>query len=165
MATSSRVKAAYNARATRKPTLIPNPDVRCPSCDAIITHLPPPWTIEPCDRCRRPLTLIRMPRRPTHYQLRNVIDLAGSIYGIVTMLLVVSFVLSEMGPRTFAKAVAILMFVIGSLLLVDGALSLKTAIDRTWLTTRHGPVARSLGLGKTVAGAMALGLVLMGLHL
>lgn len=106
-----------------------------------------------------------MVRRPRHYQLRNVIDMAGSIYGIVTMLLVLSFVLSEMGPRTFAKAVTILMFVIGSLLMVDGTLNLGTAIDRTWLTTRHGHVARMLGLGKTVAGAMAIGLVFLGLRL
>ena len=106
-----------------------------------------------------------MVKRPKRYQLRNVLDLAGSIYGIVTMLLVLSFVLSEMEPRTFAKAVTLLMFVIGSLLLVDGTLSVRTAVDRTWLTTRYGLVARALGMGKTVAGAMAIGLVLLGMHL
>jgi len=81
------------------------------------------------------------------------------------MLLVLSFVASEMGPRTFAKAVTNLMFVIGSLLLVNGTLNLRTAIDRTWLTTRHGLLARILGLGKIAAGVMAIGLVLFGLRL
>jgi len=81
----------------------------------------------------------------------------------VTILLVLSFVLSEMDLLTFVKAVTILMFVIESLLLVDGALSVKTAIDRTWLTKRHGPVARTLGLGKTFAGMVAIGLVFIGL--
>lgn len=165
MATTNSADAAWRRHARRKSALIPSPDVRCPCCGVIVAQLPPLWTIDPCQRCRRPLTLVRMVRRPKHYQLRNVIDMAGSIYGIVTMLLVLSFVLSEMGPRTFAKAVTILMFVIGSLLLVDGTLSLGTAIDRTWLTTRHGHVARMLGLGKTAAGAMAIGLVFLGLRL
>lgn len=46
------------------------------------------------------------------YKLCNVIDLLRSAYGLVTMLLVASFVLSEMEPRTFAKAVTVLLFVI-----------------------------------------------------
>jgi hypothetical protein len=99
------------------------------------------------------------------YRLCNVIDLFGSAYGVVTMLLVASFVLSEMEARTFAKAVTILLFVIGSLLLVDGALSMKTAIDRTWKITRRGLLARLLGMGKTLAGTLAIGLVFVGLHL
>lgn len=165
MATANRVEAACHTPASRKSAMISNPDVRCPCCGVKVAHLPPPWTIEPCQLCWRPLTLVRMFRRPTHYRLRNVIDLASSIYEIVTMLLVLSFVASEMGPRTFAKAVTILMFVIGPLLLVDGTLSLRTAIDRTWLTTRHGLLARILGLGKTAAGVMAIGLVLFGLCL
>jgi hypothetical protein len=99
------------------------------------------------------------------YKLRNVIDVLGSAYGVVTMLLVASFVMSEMDARTFAKAVTILLFVIGSLLLVDGALSVKTAIDSTWKITRRGIVARLLGMGKTLAGTLAIGLVFVGLHL
>lgn len=99
------------------------------------------------------------------YRLCNVIDLLGSAYGIVTMILVASFVLSEMEARTFAKAVTILLFVIGSLLLADGALSMKTAIDRTWKVTRRGIVARLMGISKTLAGTLAIGLVFVGLHL
>ena len=98
-------------------------------------------------------------------KLCNVIDLLGAAYGVVTMLLVASFVLSEMEARTFAKAVTILLFVIGTLLLVDGTLSVKTDIDRTWKITRHGLVARLLGVGKTLAGTLAIALVVVGLHL
>jgi hypothetical protein len=75
---------------------------------------------------------------PWPYRLCNVIDLIGSSYGIVTMLVVLSFVLSKVQPRMSAKAVTILLFIIGSLLLVDGTLNLRTAIDRIWLTTRYG---------------------------
>jgi hypothetical protein len=44
-----------------------------------------------------------MIRRPGLYQLCNVIDLVASVYGAVTMLLVLSLAVSEMEPRTFAK--------------------------------------------------------------
>lgn len=165
MATSSRIESALIASTSRASELIQRREVRCPCCSSIVATLPPPWSIEPCWRCSRPLTLVRMVRYPGLYQLRNVIDLIGSGYGIVTMLLVLSFVLSEMQPRTFAKAVTILLFVIGSLLLVDGALSVRTAIDRTWKVTRYGSRARMLGGAKIAAGGLATGLVVIGLHL
>jgi hypothetical protein len=131
----------------------------------VLPNYPAPWTIEPCLSCRRPLTVMRSLGATRLYKLRNVIDVLGSAYGVVTMLLVASFVMSEMDARTFAKAVTILLFVIGSLLLVDGALSVKTAIDSTWKITRRGIVARLLGMGKTLAGTLAIGLVFVGLHL
>lgn len=165
MATTSRVEPALIALTGRASELIQKREVRCPCCSSIVVTLPPLWSIEPCWRCSRPLTLVRMVRHPGLYRLRNVIDLIGSGYGIVTMLLVLSFVLSEMQPRTFAKAVTILLFVIGSLLLVDGALSVRTAIDRTWKVTRYGPRARMLGAAKFAAGGLATGLVVIGLHL
>lgn len=165
MKTSSSSELAYGSHASRDPTLTPFLGVRCPCCASVVEHLPPLWKIEPCGVCRRPLTLVRMVRRPGLYRLRNVIDLVGSVYGIVTMLLVLSFVVSEMEARTFAKGVTILLFIIGSLLLVDGGLSLKTAIDRTFRTTRHGLAARVLGAGKELAGALAMALLLVGLNL
>lgn len=109
--------------------------------------------------------LVRFIRRPKHYRLCNVIDLVSSAYGHVTMLIVLSFVLSEMNPRTFAKAVTILLFAIGSLLLVDGALSVRTAIDRTWQTTSSGLVARALGIVKTMSGVIGIALVMVGLRI
>ncbi len=109
--------------------------------------------------------LVRFIRRPKHYRLCNVIDLVSSAYGLVTMLIVLYFVLSEMNPRTFAKAVTILLFAIGSLLLVDGALSVRTAIDRTWQTTSSGLVARALGIVKTMSGVIGIALVMVGLRI
>lgn len=81
------------------------------------------------------------------------------------MALVMWFVLSDMDARSLAKAVTVLMFVVGSLLLVDGALSMRTAIDRTWRTTIYGFVAKALGIAKVTAGAFAIVLVLVGLSL
>jgi hypothetical protein len=73
------------------------------------------------------------------------IDLIGSGYGIVTMLVVLSFVLSVVQPRMSAKAVTILLFIIGSLLSVGGALSLITAIDRIALRTGTPPGCSASG--------------------
>lgn len=165
MTTSKRIEAGARPLQGWDHELIRQPDVRCPYCSSAIDPLPAPWAIEPCGCCQRPLTIIRAVGSRPLYRVCNVIDLVGSVYGIVSMLLVASFVLSEMEARTFAKAVTILLFVIGSLLLVDGALSVKTAIDRTWKITRRGLAARLLGIGKTIAGALAIGLVLVGLHL
>lgn len=165
MATSNRIEAALIASAGRASDLVQKREVRCPCCSSIVATLPPLWSIEPCWRCSRPLTLVRMVRHPRLYRLRNVIDLIGSGYGIVTMLLVLSFVLSEMQPRTFAKAVTILLFVIGSILAVDGVLSLRTSIDQTWRVTRQGPLARLIGAGKVFSGLLAVMLVFVGVRL
>ena len=165
MTTSRRIEAALAASTDTGRSLIGQLDERCPCCGIVLPDYPAPWTIEPCLSCRRPLTVMRSLGAGRLYKLCNVIDLLGSAYGVVTMLLVASFVLSEMEARTFAKAVTILLFVIGTLLLVDGALSVKTAIDRTWKITRHGLVARLLGVGKTLAGTLAIALVVVGLHL
>lgn len=165
MTTSRRTEAALAPTTDTGRSLAGQLDVRCPCCGIVLTDYPAAWNIEPCLSCRRPLTMIRTLGAGRFYRLCNVIDLLGSAYGVVTMILVASFVLSEMDARTFAKAVTILLFVIGSLLLVDGALSMKTAIDRTWKITRRGIVARLLGIGKTLAGTLAIGLVFVGLHL
>lgn len=165
MTTSRRIEAALQPKAATGRNLTHQLDVRCPCCCILPTHYPAAWNIEPCLSCRRPLTMVRTLGPGRLYRLCNVIDLLGSAYGVVTMILVASFVLSEMEARTFAKAVTILLFVIGSLLLADGALSMKTAIDRTWKITRRGIVARLLGIGKTLAGTLAIGLVFVGLHL
>jgi hypothetical protein len=165
MTTSRRIEAAIAASTDTSRSLIGQLDERCPCCGILLPNYPEPWTIEPCLSCRRPLTVTRSLGAGRLYKLCNVIDLLGAAYGVVTMLLVASFVLSEMEARTFAKAVTVLLFVIGTLLLVDGALSVKTAIDRTWKITRYGLVARLLGVGKTLAGTLAIALVVVGLHL
>lgn len=165
MSTTSRAGAAYNAKASKQLNLILEPDIRCPCCANILARPPLPWSIEPCEWCWRPLALVRATGRPKRYRLRNVIDLGGSAYGIMTMTLVMWFVLSDMDARSFAKAVTVLMFVVGSILLIDGALSLKTAIDRTFRTTIYGIVARALGVAKATAGAFAIILVAVGLSL
>lgn len=165
MATSRRIEAALAPPTDIGRRLTGQLDMKCPCCGSRLTGYPAGWNIEPCFSCRRPLAMIRTLSARRTYRLCNVLDLVGSAYGVVTMLLVASFVLSEMDAKIFAKAVTILLFVIGSLLPVDGSLSMKTAIDRTWKITRRGIAARLLGMCKTLAGTLAIGLVFVGLSL
>lgn len=165
MATIMRIEAALARSTDIGRRLTGQLNMKCPCCGIRLTGYLAVRNIKPCFSCRRPLAMIRTlsPRRT--YGLYNVIDLAGSAYGVVTMLLVASSVLSEMDAKTLAKAVTILLFVIGSLLLVGGSLSMKTAVDRTWKTSRHGIAARLLCKCKTLDGTLAIGLVFVGLSL
>ncbi|WP_207105753.1 hypothetical protein [Sphingomonas sp. CFBP 8760] len=128
-------------------------------------QLPRLWTIKPCRVCRRPLTLVWFLGRPRTYRLHSLLDVGGAIYGLSTLDLITAFILSEMNARTFAKIVTILLFVFGSLLLVDGVLGFGTRIDRTWSVVRRGGIAKLIGGGKAAAGMTAFGLVLVGLTL
>lgn len=165
MATSRWLSTRLGPVVGYGPALKRQRGANCPCCSIEITALPSPWTIEPCGECKRPLALVRMIARTRAYKLRNVLDLVGSAYGIATMALVLAFVMSEMDVRTFAKAVTILLFVIGSLLIVDGVLSLRTRVDRTFNVTRRGVAAAMLGSGKLGAGMAAFILVATGLSL
>lgn len=152
-------------RARRHVDLIRNSEVRCPCCDAIVAALPALLTIEPCRTCRRPLTLLRIVRRARAFRICNLIDLIGKAYGIATLFLVVTSVVFGMDAKTFAKAFTILLFVVGSHLLADGVLSIRTQIDRTLNVIRCGIVARMMGVGKTAAATIAFLLVTVGVTL
>lgn len=138
---------------------------RCPCCAAVVTTLPVMMTIEPCVYCNRPLTTVKALGRAGGYRLKNVLDLVGAAYGVATSILVIGFMLTEMDARTFAKAFTILLFVIGSLLLVDGFLSVRTKIDRTLNVIRCGVTAQMMGVGKAAAATIALLLVTVGIAL
>lgn len=151
--------AGYDTEAHRRGRAV------CPCCGTIMNALPCPWTIEPCRECKRPLTLVRAIARHRSYQVRNVLDLIGSAYGIATTGLVLAFVTSEMDAKVFVKAVTILLFVIGSLLMVDGTLAVRTKVDRTFNITRRGLAAVMLGSGKIAAGVAAFVLVGTGISI
>jgi hypothetical protein len=70
-----------------------------------------------------------------------------------------------MEARQFVKLFTLLLFVIGSVLAVDGVLALRTGIDRTWERKRFGRSAMVIGLGKLAASAVATLLVTVGVTL
>ena len=165
MTSTSKLERASNFAFDGRLPLVCRPDARCPCCGTVVGTLPRRLSIDLCATCKRPLTLLRMPGRQRLYRLCNVIDLIGAIYGIATCLLIMTFIVFDMDAKTFAKAVTILLFVVGSLLAVDGALSCRTGIDRTWNVTRRGAVATVMGLCKIASAAFGLSLVVIGVGL
>ena len=136
---------------------------KCPYCaTALFAWRSGSW-IDPCPTCRRPLVLVRLPwdRKGTR-RLRCLIDMGAGAYGFAIVILSALFAASEMTAMTFAKLLTPLLFVIGSVLCVDGALAARSEIDRTWKVLRRGWVAKGLGYGKVLAGTVAMLLVATG---
>jgi hypothetical protein len=92
-----------------------------------------------------------MTARGRVYFLCNVLDLVGTIYGVSTLAVVIAFALFDINARVLAKAVTVLLFVIASMLVTDGVLGLRTAIDRSWNVTRRGTAARLRAAAKQAA--------------
>ena len=165
MTTTTNLERTGNVTSSGRLRLVRRPDARCPCCGTVVATLPRQLSIDPCATCKRPLTLLRMVGRQGLYRLCNVIDLIGAIYGISTSLLILTFIIFDMDAKTFAKAVTILLFLVGSLLAVDGTLSYRTGIDRTWNVTRRGSVATLMGLCKIASAVFGLWLVVIGVRL
>ncbi|CAM3030622.1 hypothetical protein [Sphingomonas zeae] len=98
-------------------------------------------------------------------RVRGLFDLAGAVTGILMMVLISAFVLTSMSPLRFSKWLTLLIFAMGSVLAVDGILSLRTGIDRTWHRRRDGRSARLMGGAKIAGAVYALLMVVIGVTL
>ena len=139
---------------------------QCPCCTSPVYEWRRGSWLEPCRRCKRPLVLIRWPldwNGPR--RLRGLLDVVATGHGVATILLVLLFILSDMTPLRLVKAITVLLFVIESVLLVDGDLSIRTRIERTWGRRSNGGQALVCGTGKIASGAFALLLCAMWLSL
>lgn len=142
------------------PRLLP----KCPCCSHPLREWRRGASIDSCRVCKRPLVLapsLLNPRGP--HTLRSLLDLAGGLYGTATLVLVVVFLLSGMPALYFVKYFSVLLYVIGSALLVDGFLGLRSKIDRTWGKLRYANHAILMAIGKLNAGAMAIVLTIVGI--
>jgi len=138
----------------------------CGYCDRGFTAWPPRAPVEPCHICRRPTMFLAIPwTRPRRLLVSGLLDAGASFYGIATVCLVVAFAIAPTSGRDFVKAFTVLLFVIGSVLAVDGILAVRTGIDRTWSVRRTGRPARFLGVAKVLTSAAALLLVMVGILL
>lgn len=145
------------------------PSPAAPSCSYCGNHLgtwPPSGPVEPCRVCRRPTVFVPIPgSRPRRLLMLGLLDAGASLYGNATVCLVVAFAIAPTSGREFVKACTLMLFVIGSVLAVDGILAVRTGIDRTWSTRRTGRSARALGVAKVFAATAALMLVMIGILL
>lgn len=138
----------------------------CAYCSMPMQSWPSDALIEPCPACKRPMTIARSPlEHPSQVRIRSVLGVASACYGVAVVLLIATFALTQMEARQFVKLFTLLLFVIGSVLAVDGVLALRTGIDRTWERKRSGRSAKIMGLGKLAASAVATLLVTVGVTL
>lgn len=98
-------------------------------------------------------------------RLHGVLDLLTTGYGLGTVVLVAAFALGDMTALRFVKTLSLLLFVIGSVLCVDGILGVRTRLDRTWGTCRRGGAAAMIGTTKIATGLIAMLLVSVGISL
>lgn len=103
--------------------------------------------------------------QPKPPRLRSLIHLGSGLYGLLMIALVASFALGWLEAVTFVRWLSILLFLVGSILCLDGALAIRSTLDVTMGKARCGLAACLLGSAKIAAGAMALLLVPIGLTL
>lgn len=127
---------------------------------------PPGGIIEACRSCKRPSLFVKIPlARPSRILVTGLLAAGTSLYGVATVSLLVAFAVAPSSAREFVKAFTLLLFLIGSVLAVDGVLALRTGHDMTWRRIRHGTTAKVLGAGKLAVSAFALMLVITGVSI
>jgi hypothetical protein len=109
------------------------------------------------------MVLLRYPlpwRSPL--RLLGLFDLASKLQAYATITIGALFALGALSLLGLVKAIAILLYVMGSILLVDGALGIVSGIDRTWSQVRYGTAAKAMAAGKIIAGSLAFLLTIVG---
>lgn len=145
---------------------IPNCRPECPYCGHPVTQWRRGRSVQECWRCLRPMIVMRS---PTDWngprRLRSLFDLGFAVYGLLTVSLVATFALTGLTPHAFAKWFSVLLFIVGSALVGDGLLGLRTRMDRTCGRLRLGRCALALASAKLLGGTMAILLIGVGLML
>ncbi len=135
----------------------------CPYCRNILFQNLKRHKVRCCLTCKRPIVIARSPvGRPRLYRIYSVLDVGMTLYALLTIALIAFFVLTGHGINGFVKGFSIALFIVGSVLCVDGLLAIRTARDKTWGRQRRGAAARTLGVGKVAAGAFAFFMVFVG---
>jgi len=98
-------------------------------------------------------------------RLRGLLDFGFTLYGLATLVLVLLFAITNMPARTFMHLFSVLLFVVGTLLAVDGVLGVRTGLDRTGRRFRSGRAARILASLKIAVGILAALMMAVGISL
>ncbi|MGF7151950.1 hypothetical protein FHS96_005618 [Sphingomonas zeicaulis] len=83
-------------------------------------------------------------------------------HGLATITLVAAFLILPMPARTFARQFAILLFIIGSVMIVDGAIGIRTRIDHVADRLRTGRAALVAATLRFSGGTIAMMLCIYG---
>ena len=137
---------------------------KCPCCGSPGYEWRRGSSIEGCRQCRRPMVLIRYPLPwKSPLRLLGLFDVAARLQAYATIAVIALFALGALSLPGLVKAIAILLYVMCSILLADGALGVLSVIDRSWGRLHYGGRAMAYACGKLVAGSLALMLTIIGL--
>ncbi len=98
-------------------------------------------------------------------RLRGLLDFGFTLYGLATLALVVLLAITNLPLRTFIHLFSVLLFVVGTLLGVDGILGVRTGLDRTGKRVSRGSAARILASSKVAGGVLAALMMAVGISL
>ena len=138
----------------------------CPYCKQVLAKWPLHEPVEACERCRRPIVALPLPGPGLRFVLViGALQAASTAYGVATVGLVTASIITDIPTLQFIRTFALLLFVIASVLTVDGILALRTRFDRSWNVFSGGARAIIVGVMKCVIGFVAFGLCVVGLSL
>lgn len=138
----------------------------CPYCKQELVKWPLRDPVEACGSCRRPIVALPLPGSGRPFVLViGALQAASTAYGIATVGLVTASIITDIPTLQFIRSFALLLFVIASVLTVDGILAFRTRFDRSWNVFSGGPRAMIVGALKCVSGFVAFALCVIGLSL
>ena len=135
---------------------------QCPCCRSPLLGWAPDTHLRSCNACYRPIIRVPSIRQAGVSHLRSLLDLGFTIYGVLTLILVVTFSLSDMSALRFVKLFSVLLFVVGSALVVEGYLSIRTQVAFSRRQILRAQAAYWAGVWRFAAGVLALCLMLVG---
>ncbi len=140
--------------------------MHCPYCRTEMVKWPGTRRLEPCFICQRPMVLLRSIRH-WHGPLRlyGLFELGWLAYLAAMIVLTGMALVGVVDLLTYLRLIAILLFVIGSILCADGILGITTGLDKTVARVRRDRIAKAFGTIKIVTGLAALVLTTIGIGL
>lgn len=140
--------------------------MHCPYCRTKMVEWPGPRRLEPCFICQRPMVLLRSVRH-WHGPLRlyGLFELGWLAYMVAMVGLTGMALVGFVDLLSYLRLIAILLFVIGSILCADGILGITTGLDKTGARVRRDRLAKAFGTAKIMIGLAALVLTAIGIEL
>lgn len=140
--------------------------MHCPYCRTTLVEWPGSRRLEPCPTCERPMVLLRSLRH-WHGPMRlyGLFELGWLAYMVAMVVLTGMALVGFMDLLSYLRLIAILLFVIGSILCADGILGITTGLDKTGTRVRRDRIAKALGAAKIMVGLAALVLTAIGIGL
>ncbi len=98
-------------------------------------------------------------------RLYGLFELGWLAYMAAMIVLIGMAIVDLVDLLSYLRLIAILLFVIGSILSADGILGITTGLDKTGARVRSDRLAKALGAAKLMGGLAALNLTAIGIGL